>query len=345
MDPNLTKDAKEQARAIEQAGKHLLSLVNDLIDLSRIEAGKLELSLGPVSVKSVLVDSLDLAAPIASQQGIEIDQEISGCGTATVHADYVRLRQVVINLLSNAIKYNRPQGTVRLSCRLNEDKVRIVVSDTGRGIPANKQSRIFNAFDRLGEERGRVEGTGIGLIITKRLIKSMDGSIGFESAEGQGSTFWVEFPTIGMAALPAAEATEPSSVPEIISQTAARPVVLHIEDNPMNRFLMQEIFKGKGLDLLDAHTAEIGIELAQAKPPALILMDINLPGMDGYEALKLLKADTRTAHIPVVAISANAMMGDEERGLAAGFGAYFTKPIDISSLYDTLGKLIVEPAD
>jgi CheY-like chemotaxis protein len=113
----------------------------------------------------------------------------------------------------------------------------------------------------------------------------------------------------------------------------------------MNRFLMQEIFKGKGLDLLDAHTAEIGIELAQAKPPALILMDINLPGMDGYEALKLLKADTRTAHIPVVAISANAMMGDEERGLAAGFVAYFTKPIDISSLYDTLGKLIVEPAD
>jgi PAS domain S-box-containing protein len=344
MDPELTEDTKEQAREIERAGQHLLSLVNDLIDLARIEAGKLELSPEPVPVKSVLVDSLAMMAPIARKQGIELVDENSKELEMTVSTDYTRLRQVVINLLSNAIKYNRPQGTVRLSCRMNDGKVRISIADTGPGIPANKQSRIFNAFDRLGTEGGTIEGTGIGLVITKRIVEAMDGSIGFESTEGHGSTFWVEFPTSETVALSASTVAALASVPEAISQPTARPVVLYIEDNPMNLRLMQQIFKRKDLELRDAHTAEIGIELARAEPPALILMDINLPGMDGYEALKVLKADARTALIPVVAISANAMMGDEERGLAAGFIAYFTKPLDIPSLYDALGKLIVKPA-
>ena len=344
MDRDLPEDSKEQAREIERAGQHLLSLVNDLIDLARIEAGKLELSPEPVSVKSVVDDSLAMMAPIACKQGIELVDENSKGLETTVRTDYVRLRQVVINLLSNAIKYNRPQGIVRLSCHMNDGKVRISIADTGPGIPADKQSRVFNTFDRLGAEGGTIEGTGIGLVITKRIVEAMDGSIGFESTEGQGSTFWVEFPANDTVALPTSKVAAPASVPEAISRPTVRPVVLYIEDNLMNLRLMQQIFKRKDLELRDAHTAETGIELARAEPPVLILMDINLPGMDGYEALKALKTDARTAHIPVVAVSANAMKDDENRGLEAGFAAYIIKPIDLSSLNATLSKLIVKSA-
>lgn len=343
MDQNLPEDAREHSRQIERAGKHLLSLVNDLMDLSRIEAGKLVLSMEPVAVGPVIEESLELIVPIARQQGIAINQESGDGETATVCADYVRLRQVVINLLSNAIKYNRPQGTVSLSCRIDQGKVRISVADTGRGIPADRQSRIFSAFDRLGAEGGNIEGTGIGLVITKRIVEAMGGSIGFASTEGQGSTFWVEL-TAGKPLDPVSEASAfPAGIPEIRSQPGVRPVVLYIEDNPINLSLMQQIFKGKDMELRDAHTAEIGIDLARAEPPALILMDINLPGMDGYAALKLLQADVRTAHIPVAAVSANAMAGDVKQGLDAGFVAYFTKPVDTSSLHDALRRLIVKP--
>jgi PAS domain S-box-containing protein len=343
LDANLPQETRDNAQEIERAGQHLLSLVSDLIDLARIEAGKLELSLEPVPVDAVLSESLAMVGPIAAKQGIAlVDEGGDGC-MAVVRADYVRLRQVIINLLSNAIKYNRPHGTVRISCGLQSGVVRVAIADSGRGIPADKQDRIFNAFDRLGAERGQVEGTGIGLVITRRIVEAMGGRVGFESMEEQGSTFWVEFAVTQAARLPAME-TMMLAQPETTDNTspsAQRPVVLYIEDNPMNLRLMQQIFARRPeLELRDAHTAELGIELARAQPPQLILMDINLPGMNGFAALAELKADVRTASIPVIAVSANAMKGDQERGMTAGFVDYLTKPINIPALFASLDKVL-----
>ncbi len=330
MDPYLPEKTRDHAHEIERAGQHLLSLVNDLIDLARIEAGKMELFPAPVSVKAVVGDSLAMVAPIARERGIRLI-DAAGCGTRdlVVQADATRLQQVLINLLANAIKYNRPAGSVHLACRAGDGVVRIAITDTGPGIPAHKQSRMFSLFDRLGAERGQVEGSGIGLVITQRIVEAMGGSIGFESTEGRGSTFWVELP---LAAMPDAQ--------------AARSYVLYIEDNPMNQRLMQQIFAArKQFELRVAHTAEIGIQLARVELPALILMDINLPAMDGYAALSALKADPGTAAIPVVAVSANAMKGDEKRGLDAGFAAYLTKPIDIPALFRVVDRLIQQTAN
>jgi PAS domain S-box-containing protein len=342
MDSRLPEKTRDHAREIERAGQHLLSLVNDLIDLARIEAGKLELFPTAVSVKAVVGDSLAMVAPIAHARGIRLLDDGGDGREILVQADYTRLQQVLINLLANAIKYNRPAGSVHLACRTRQEMVRIAITDTGPGIPAQKQSRMFSPFDRLGAERGQVEGSGIGLVITRRIVEAMGGSIGFESVEGQGSTFWVEFPA---TAAPAA-APKPAPVPSMADTHAARAYVLYIEDNPMNQRLMQQIFVSRrNIELRVAHTAEIGIQLARVEQPSLILMDLNLPGMDGYAALSALRADPQTAGIPVVAVSANAMKGDEKRGLSAGFTAYLTKPIDIPSLFRVVDRLLFETVD
>jgi len=339
MDPALPSHSKEYAREIERAGQHLLSLVNDLIDLARIEAGKVDLFPAPVSVKAVVADSLAMVTPIARDRGIRlIDAGGSGKDTM-VMADSTRLQQVLINLLSNAIKYNRPAGAVHIACHAEHGATRIAITDNGPGIAAEKQARMFSAFDRLGAERGQVEGSGIGLVITRSIVEAMGGSIGFESAEGRGSTFWVTLPTTTAAA----HAVSESPAPDTATAPAVRAYVLYIEDNPMNLHLMQRIFAARdNLQLRTAHTAEIGIQLARVEPPALVMMDVNLPGMDGYAALQILKTDPATAAVPVVAVTANAMKGDEKRGLKAGFDAYITKPIDIPMLFRVIDTLAHE---
>lgn len=332
MDPNLPKETRGHASEIERAGEHLLALIDDLIDLARIETGKLDLSLKPVPVKTVLADSLALIAPLARKQGIRLIDEDGAGNTVTVRADYVRLRQVLINLLSNAIKYNQPQGTVRLSCRLNESSVRIGVVDTGPGIPADKQERIFNAFDRLGEERGVIEGTGIGLVITKRLVEAMGGSIGFESKVGIGSHFWLELPSIRPDRADAASVVAVAAT-DTRRDDSLRGRVLYVEDNPANITVMKHVFRQlPGVELLTVENAEAGLAMIRKSPPDLILMDINLPGMSGLDALMILKSDSQTTRIPVVAVSAVAMSRDVEAGMKSGFLAYITKPINVIEL-------------
>lgn len=340
MDAELPQETRDNAREIERAGEHLLSLINDMIDLARIESGKLGLSLEPVRIGTILQSSLSMVEPQARNRGIQLTEAVTSGKEATVMADHVRLRQVLINLLSNAIKYNRPQGTVKVNCILHEDRVRISVVDNGPGIAADKQGRIFNAFDRLGEERGDVEGTGIGLVITRRIVEAMKGVIGFESAEGQGSTFWVEFPLIAETSPCQAEPASDGSTDNLARLRKTHPMVLYIEDNPMNYRLMLQVFdKRKNLELRHAGTAEDGIAQAQTQMPALIMMDINLPDMDGYAALKRLKSDARTAHIPVIAVTANAMKGDENKGIESGFLHYLTKPLNLPNFLAILDEI------
>ncbi|MBI3222535.1 MAG: response regulator [Nitrosomonadales bacterium] len=345
MDADLNQENRGHAREIQRAGQHLLALVNDMIDLARIEAGKLELSIEPVQIASVMEESLSMMESLARKSGIRLIEKRCEKDDLTVHADYVRLRQALFNLLSNAIKYNRPEGSVCLACTCDAGRLRISVADTGPGIPLDMQARIFNAFDRLGEERGDVEGTGIGLVITKRIVEAMGGRVGFESTPGQGSTFWIEL-ALGSGA---AEQIAAPAVVAALTQTGKHRIkckVLYVEDNPMNVRLMQQIMSArKQLALMLADTAESGIAHAQAELPGLILMDINLPGMDGYAALEALKADARTAAIPVIAISANAMKGDRERGLEAGFCEYLIKPLDVAQFLAILDQFFDVPKE
>jgi len=322
---------REQAGEIEQAGRHLLALVNDLVDLARIEAGKLEFRIEPVALSNVLAESVLLVAPLARAQRISIETEPDV--TLHVWSDYLRLRQVLINLLTNAIKYNRAGGSVALRCQRDGAAVRVSVSDSGMGIAAAQQARLYTAFDRLGKEAGPIEGSGIGLAFTRRIVEAMGGTIGFSSVEGQGSTFWVAFAQ-------AAEAPTALAAPPALRPACAQgAVILYIEDNPVNLRLMRKIVEQRpGLRMSEALSAEAGLALARSLLPDLILLDINLPGMDGYAALERLKCDPLTAAIPVVALTANAMKGDTERGRAAGFSDYLVKPIivaEVLALLDT----------
>jgi CheY-like chemotaxis protein len=354
-DPLLTEQGRAHATRIEAAGQHLLALVNDLIDLSRVETGRVNLTLEAVPVLCLIEDSLGLVAGLAQARGVQLLDTAHLPGIEAVQADQQRLRQVMSNLLSNAVKYNRQGGTVQVSCgRGDAGLVRLSVIDTGQGIATKLQPRLFSAFDRLGAERGLIEGTGIGLVITHRLVQAMGGQMGFESKPGQGSVFWLDLPPAELApdaASPALSApvAKPDSADALATQllaratAAARPkrLVLYVEDNPVNTLVMQEILAQRA-DVRQRHaaTGEEGLAMAIEEPPDLVLMDINLPGMDGYEALAALRASASTAHVPVLAVSANAMMGDEDRALDAGFAGYVVKPVDVAALHAQIDRLL-----
>ncbi|MCK9637991.1 MAG: ATP-binding protein [Methylobacter tundripaludum] len=334
----LTPEQTDYVQEILYAGQHLLELINEVLDLARIESGRIELSLEPVEMSQLVDECVALLQPLVAEHHIKLSLDIDS--TAAVQADRFRLRQVLLNLLSNAIKYNHHAGSVHIVCQpAHEGMARIMVKDSGRGIPATALPRLFRAFERIESAYSGIEGTGIGLALSKRLVEAMQGVIGVESVVGEGSVFWVELPAAEVVSdCPASVASGADAVQN--SYTSVR-TLLYVEDNPANLRLVREIIATRtGLKMLDAHTVELGLEIAGIQHPDLILLDINLPGMDGFEALRRLQNDPATSDIPVVAVSANAMERDIEKGMAAGFADYLTKPIQIPRFLELVDKLI-----
>ena len=339
--PSPTASQAASIAQILQAGWHLLKLINEILDLAVIESGKVSLSLEPVSLAEVMSECQAMMEPEAQQRGIRMTFPRFD-DSVFVWADRTRLKQIVINLLSNAIKYNKEQGTVVVDCTvISPERTRISVKDTGAGLTPEKLAQLFQPFNRLGQEASGVAGTGIGLVVTKQLAELMEGVLGVESTVGMGSEFWVELLSTA-APEPAVGGAEPAEQAQPRRPTGTRiRTLLYIEDNPANMELVEQLIARRtDLRLLTAVNGTLGIELARASPTDVILMDINLPGISGIDALKILREDPSTAHIPVVALSANAMPRDIAKGLEVGFFSYLTKPIKVKEFMETLNAAL-----
>jgi PAS domain S-box-containing protein len=333
----------ERVSQILKGGEHLLRLIDDVLDLSRIEAGTVSLSNESVNVGEVLSEVGVTLEPMAKRHGIGLEVVAPDSPPPFVTADRVRFAQILMNFGSNAIKYNRPSGKVVFSVtNLDGGQVRVTVRDTGYGIQSDNQTKLFQPFQRAGQETGSIEGTGIGLVITKRLAELMAGRVGFESVVGAGSSFWVDLPVLDAM---------PKEKPSILNrltptprvQSSAEHLVLYVEDNPANVLFMRDLLDSfESVELITAPTAEIGIELARAKLPQVIIMDINLPGMNGLEALQCLRDLPETKHIPVIALTAAASERDRQRGEEAGFYRYLTKPLRVDQFEAVLMELLVQ---
>jgi PAS domain S-box-containing protein len=335
--PRPTPSQKESIDQILQAGWYLLELINEILDLAAIEAGRLSLSLEPVSLLEVMLECQAIIEPQAQKSGISMSYPPFDT-PCFVNADRTRVKQVLINLLSNSIKYNREQGTVEVKCSEGAPgRVRVSVKDTGAGLPPDKLAQLFQSFNRLGQEGSAEQGTGIGLVVTKRLVELMGGEIGVESTVGVGSDFWVELISDAAPRL-AVDGAGPTTVSEPQVPGGARlRTLLYVEDNAANLKLVEQLIARRpDMRLLSAQDGSLGVALARAAQPELILMDINLPGISGIEALEILREDPATAHIPVIALSANAVPRDIAKGLEAGFFRYLTKPLRVDEFMNTL---------
>ena len=334
-----TEVQRKRVGYILSAGKHLLDLINEVLDISRIEAGRMQLSLEPVCVADALEETLDLMRPLATERSIQLSASADIDAGVHVLADRQRFKQVLVNLLNNAVKYTPFFGGVAVSYHVpGNEKVRVLVSDTGPGIPAEKLARLFTPFERLGAEQSAIEGTGLGLALSQRLMDAMGGSIGVESAVGKGSTFWIELP---LAKSPlerfprdgaANGARQPSSEPASRS-------ILYIEDNLSNLALIEQMLAERpGTALLTSMQGKVGLDLARQHTPDLILLDLHLPDLPGWDVLSQLKADSTTRHIPVVVISADATKRQMNRLMSAGAAHYLTKPLDVNKFFQVLDE-------
>jgi PAS domain S-box-containing protein len=330
---DLEQEQRENVDQILKAGIHLLGLVDEVLDIAHIESGRISLELEPVAVDGVSREAWELVRHRAEQSGIRlVNGDLEGCD-ARVTADRRRLKQILVNLLSNAVKYNVPSGEVRVRCERGQtaaDRLRVSVSDTGRGIPEEARDSLFTPFERLGQDRSDVEGTGIGLAVCRGLVEAMGGQIGVESEEDRGSTFWFE--------LPLAASQEVEEAPEGAVATRDRPnpepTVLYVEDSPSNIRLIEQVFRKQrpALELRTATGGEQALERIRTEEPGLVLLDIHLPDIDGYEVMRRIKADPTTAEIPVIAISADVTAETRQRLTAEGARTFVEKPIDFDVL-------------
>jgi signal transduction histidine kinase/ActR/RegA family two-component response regulator len=323
-------------------GEHLLRLIDDVLDLSGIEAGRTAISTEPVNVREVLGEVKSTLEPMATRASIALHVEAVPADLPEVLADRTRFAQILINFGSNAIKYGRANGEVIVRAALIDDGLRVSVADDGIGIPYEHQDRIFTPFHRAGQETGPIQGTGIGLAITKRLTELMGGKVGFRSTPAQGSMFWIDLPAhrVTETSRPAPAATQQSAASALTGE-GKRYKIIYVEDNPSNIAFMQELLEELDrVDLITVPNAEVGIELVRHHRPDIVIMDINLPGMSGVEATRKLRELPETKHIPVIALTAAAMMGDQARFSEAGFYRYLTKPVRVDELLAMLEEIL-----
>jgi len=338
-DSPLTGEQKESVTEILNAGHHLLELINEVLDLSRIEAGKMVVNMEPVCVQEILRECMSLIVTLAADRGVTVELKEAERENYVL-ADRTRIKQVLLNLLSNAVKYNSQDGKVVIRISDSGDMWRISIIDTGPGLNEEQKNRLFVPFDRLGADKTKIEGTGIGLALSKKLVACMDGIIDVESSEGSGSTFWVELGKSSVLEMNQAISGDGVAGIEGPGDNSHR--ILYIEDNYANTRLIQKIIEKSlaGVELITADNPKLGIELAHKHCPDLILLDINLPEMDGYEVMRYLQASRATREIPVVAISANAMPGDISRSKVAGFVDYLTKPVNVPSFLKLVDQVL-----
>jgi PAS domain S-box-containing protein len=341
----LTDAQKDCVKHILKGGEHLLELINEILDLARIEAGKVDLSIEDISLMEICSECLSLVKTLVEERDIDIAIPDQQNVAPYVQADFTRLRQILLNLISNAIKYNRNGGSISIEfIKIGSDMLRTCVTDTGSGIAEHKQAELFLPFNRLGAENTEIEGTGIGLIVSKQLVELMGGKIGFESVDGEGSTFWFELP-ISISGNEETDSADGHSISRIAGRLPdTMGTMLYVEDNPANLRLMELIVERvEGLSLISAHNAELGLELARTHKPDIIILDINLPGMNGFETLTQLRSMPETLNTPVLALSASATTKDVEKGMDAGFIHYLTKPMQIDKIVKTIKAVIDGP--